>query len=358
MVIVRVSGRDRFAAHINTQFMHFPDSLFSDVQQIIYEARQKTYRLINSALVESYWQIGKRIMEEEQKGKNRADYGTYLIIQLATKLMTEFGKGFTERELRRMRQFYMRFPIRGTLRPELSWSHYRLIIRIEDQWARDYYSIEAAEGNWSVRQLERNIQSRYYERLLSTQNKNQPPPSPPGSEKINLADLIKDPYILEFLQIEPPAGFSENRMEAAIIANLKQFLMEMGKGFCFVRRQYRIATETKNFYIDLVFYNYLLKCFVLIDLKTTELTHQDIGQMDMYVRIFEDTVKPDGDNPTIGIILCSEKDKTIVKYSVLEENRHLFACTYSAVLPTEEELKAAVERDRHIMEEKLKEADA
>lgn len=265
-------------------------------------------------MVEAYWHIGKRIFEEEQHGQGRAKYGTFLLKELSKELNNEFGKGFDERELRRMRQFYQFFPIRDALRPELTWTHYRVILRVDNSKAREYYITETATASWSTRQLERNINTLYYEWLLSTQTKKAALADQQKMEKGAASDLIKNPYVLEFLGLERPTSYSETDLETAIISNLQAFLLEMGKGFSFVGRQYRIKTDTKVFYIDLVFYNYILKCFVLIDLKIHELTHQDIGQMDMYVRMFEDLKKTEGDNPTIGIILCADKDQTIVKY--------------------------------------------
>jgi predicted nuclease of restriction endonuclease-like (RecB) superfamily len=241
-----------------------------------------------------------------------------------------------------------------TLRRELSWSHYRLIMRIENPQARDYYGREAAEQHWSARQLERNINSFYYERLLASRRK----PTGDGRNAIGQvptpSDHLKDPYILEFLGLPMPAKFTEAEFEEAIIGNLQRFLLELGKGFSFVGRQYRISTETKHFFIDLVFYNYVLKCFVLIDLKVGELTHQDVGQMDMYVRLFEDRMRGETDNPTIGLILCTEKDETIVRYSVLKENRRLFASKYQLMLPTEDELRRELERERALLMETIR----
>ena len=326
--------------------------LFNDIRSILHRARQKAYTAVNTAMVEAYWSIGKRITEEEQQGNKRAEYGIQLIKSLANQLKSEFGKGFDERELRRMRQFYQFFPIWDAVRPELTWTHYRLIIRIEKSNAREYYLKEASGQNWSTRQLERNINTLYYERILSTQVQTNTKEKS-LQETIAPSDLIKDPYVLEFLSVRTPDNFSENDIETAIINNLQQFLLEMGKGFSFIRRQYRITTDTKHFYVDLVFYNYLLKCFILIDLKVNELTHQDIGQMDMYVRIFEDTVKSENDNPTIGIILCTEKDHTIVKYSVLEESKQLFASKYRFILPTEEELRIELERETSNIQSRL-----
>ncbi|MGO4288726.1 PDDEXK nuclease domain-containing protein [Chitinophaga sp. RAB17] len=291
--------------------------------------------------------------EEEQQGQERADYGVFLIKELSRQLIEEFGKGFDERELRRMRQFYQTFSIRDALRPELSWTHYRIILRVDNPTARQYYITETAEQSWSTRQLERNINTLYYERLLSTQSKREALLDQEKMEKSSSFDVIKNPYVLEFLGLENPVGYSESDVESAIISNLQAFLLEMGKGFSFVGRQYRIKTDTKVFYIDMVFYNYILKCFVLVDLKINELTHQDIGQMDMYVRMFEDLKKTEGDNPTIGIIFCAEKDHTLVKYSMLEENKQLFASKYRLVLPTEEELRVELEREKQFIREQI-----
>jgi predicted nuclease of restriction endonuclease-like (RecB) superfamily len=325
--------------------------LLNDIRIILSQARNKAYSAINHAMVEAYWQIGKRIVKEEQKGRERAEYGAKLLQEVSKQLTIEFGRGFSEANLKNFRQFYLTFSekrIRYAVRSELSWTHYRLIMRVENTDAMEYYINEATEQNWSTRQLERNINSFYYERLLSTKNKSLALKESDKMEKSHVADIIKDPLVLEFLNLSSPPSFSEQKLETAIINNLQQFLLEMGKGFSFVGRQYRISTETKHFFIDLVFYNYLLKCFVLIDLKIGELTHQDIGQMDMYIRLFEDQIKGKDDNPTIGIILCSEKDQTIVKYSVLKENKKLFASRYMLVLPSEKELQKELEREKHL----------
>jgi predicted nuclease of restriction endonuclease-like (RecB) superfamily len=244
-----------------------------------------------------------------------------------------------ERELRKMRQFYFLFPIRDALRPELTWSHYRLLLRIEHQVAREYYLKEAADEGWGTRLLERNIQNLYFERIIANQPQKLSPPTPTRSQVIEPESLIKDPYLFDFLGLAIPTGLSESELEQALIGKIQHLLLEMGRGFSFVARQLCINTETKRYYLDLVFYNYLLKCFFIADLKIGELTHQDIGQMDMYLRMFEELKKIPGDNPTIGIILCTEKDDTLVKYSVLEENKQLFASTYRLVLPSEEEFR-------------------
>ena len=329
-------------------------SIFDDVRSILAQARQTAYAAINFSMVEAYWKIGERIVTEEQKGKGRADYGTFLIKELSKQLSAEFGKGFAVTNLKNFRQFYLTypdFPKSYALRSLLSWSHYRLIMRVNNPQAREYYIQEAAEQNWSTRQLDRNIHSLYYERLLASPVKKAAMAQVRDFEKQHPAEFIKDPYVLEFLQIPELPEFSERELETAIINNLQRFLLELGKGFSFVGRQFRISTETSHFYIDLVFYNYLLKCFVLIDLKTGKLAHQDIGQLDMYVRMFDDLKRGDDDNPTIGIILCSDQDETVVKYSVLKDNEQLFASKYRLVLPSEEELAAEIERERRMMME-------
>ncbi len=331
----------------NTTHMELKKTFFTEIRDTLLNARRKTYAFANREMLSAYWNVGRRITEEEQNGKKRATYGAFLVRELAARLTTTLGKGFDERELRRMRQFFQYFPIWGSVRPELTWTHYRFILRVEDAKARSYYIKEAATANWSTRVLERNINSQYYHRLLSTHD-HPHATSPPGDTvRLEPKDLIKDPYFLEFLGITTHEDFSENELEKAIINKLQQFLLELGKGFAFVGRQYHIRTETKNFYIDLVFYNFLLKCFFLVDLKTTELTHQDIGQMDMYIRLFENLKKLPRDNPTVGIILCTGKDETIVKYSVLQESKQLFASKYRLYLPDEKEIIDEINEERN-----------
>ncbi len=327
------------------------NNLVADIKKLLQNAQSKAYSTINFLMVETYWHIGKRIVQEEQAGNEKAEYGKYLIKALSKELCLEFGKSVSIANLKNFRQFYLTFPkfeIGYTVRSQLSWSHYRAIMRVENLHARNYYIQEAAEQNWSSRQLERNIKTLYYERILSTQNKENALEQQTLMQKHQPKDFIKDPFVLEFLGMESIKGISEKEFESAIMQQLKQFLLELGKGFSFVSEQYRITTETKHFYIDLVFYNFYLKCFVLIDLKIDELSYQDIGQMDMYVRLFEDTLKVEGDNPTIGIILCTEKDDMIVKYSVLDENKQLFAAKYLLYLPTEAELRAELEREKQL----------
>lgn len=320
-----------------------------DIKQILAQARQKAYSAVNAAMVEAYWLIGKRIVEQEQQGEKRAAYGENILKDLSKALSAEFGKGFSSANLRNFRQFYLTYPdqeICYALRNKLSWTHHRLIMRVENSNARKYYLKECEGQNWSTRVLERNINTFYYQRLLSSKNKNETLQYSENPEKQHLEDFVKDPYVFEFLNIPQPVTATEQEIETALIKNLQQFLLELGKGFSFVGRQYRISTETGHFYIDLVFYNYLLKCFVLIDLKAGKLTHQDIGQMDMYRRMFDDLKKPEGDNHTIGIILCTEKSETVVKYSVINDSPKLFATKYMPYLPTEEELIAEIEREK------------
>ncbi|HAY3541988.1 PDDEXK nuclease domain-containing protein [Elizabethkingia anophelis] len=328
----------------------------SEIRNILAQARMKAYQSVNSVMVEAYWLIGKRIVEEEQNGKKRAEYGEALLKYLSVALTKEFGKGFSSSNLRNFRQFYLTYSdpeICYTLCSKLTWSHNRLIMRIDSNAARNYYLKEASEQNWSVRVLERHINTFYYERLLSTQNKEETVQYSTGENNDLARDFIKDPYVFEFLNIPEPISASENDIEAALIGNLQQFLLELGKGFSFIGRQFRISTETSHFYIDLVFYNYILKCFVLFDLKIAKLTHQDAGQMDMYIRMFDDLKKQPEDNPTIGIILCTEKDETVVKYSILNEHKQLFATKYLPYLPTEEELTAEIKREKLFLKQKL-----
>ena len=320
-----------------------------EIKQILQIARQKTYRAINSAMVEAYWEIGKRIVLEEQNGNERANYGEAVLKELSKSLTAEFGKGFSYANLYNMRQFYIVYPegqIFYTLCRNLSWSHNRLIMRIEDHNARQYYLKEATEQQWSVRTLERNINTLYYQRLLSTRNGLPEIDKLKETQSRDIHSFIKDPYIFEFLNIPEPNSFSEQTIETVLIENLQKFLMELGKGFSFVGRQYRISTETDHFYVDLVFYNYILKCFVLFDLKIGKLTHQDIGQMDMYRRLFDDLKKPEGDLPTIGIILCTEKSETVVKYSIMNDTPQLFATKYMPYLPTAQELIDEIEYEK------------
>ena len=319
---------------------------YEDVRFILQRAREEAYNSANSIMTYAYWNVGQRIVEQEQYGKTKTKYGSYLIKNLSEQLSDEFGTGFSVANLRNCRQFYLVFPKDSygfSMAGKISWSHLRSIMRISDEEERNFYLKETLTENWSVRVLERNIKSGYYKRMLSTQL--------PDKENRAL-EFVKDPFVLEFMGVAPNISQLESDLETAIINNLQKFLLEMGKGFSFVGRQMRICTETTDFYIDLVFYNYILKCFVVIDLKTKKLTHQDIGQMDMYVRMFDDLKRREDDNPTIGIIFCTDKDETIVKYSVLHESQQIFASKYMTVLPTVEELQKEFERNQLIYDSK------
>ena len=331
--------------------MQLSDLFIADIKAILAAARKQAYTAVNASMVKAYWHMGKRIVEEEQQGKERAVYGEGLLKELSVSLSEEFGKGFSYANLKNFRQFYLIFPEfeKGyALRSELTWTHYRLIMRVAHVNARTYYLTECANQNWSSRVLERNINSFYYERLLSSQNNNEIKDQASIVEQTP-SDFIKDPYVFEFLNIDQNHLANERQLETALIDNLQQFLLELGKGFSFIGRQFRISSETTHFFIDLVFYNYILKCFVLFDLKTGKLSHQDTGQMDMYIRMFDDLKRTEGDNPTIGIILCSEKDETVVKYSILNGSEQLFATKYSLYLPTEQELIEEIAREKRLI---------
>jgi len=323
-------------------------SLLGELRGLIQQARQQAVRAVDQIQVQTCWEVGRHIVEFEQGGKGRAEYGAGLLARIAETLAKEFGRGFDESNLRYMRLFFHAFPIRDALRHELSWTHYRLLLRLDDALAREWYANEAASQHWSTRQLERQIGTLYYERLLASKDRR----AVLKEAGKNLAamdetprDFVRDPVMLEFLGLPGAGTLLESKLEDALIGDLQAFLLELGKGFAFVARQQRISTESKDFYIDLVFYNYLLKCFVLFDLKTRELTHENIGQMDMYVRLYDDQRRGPGDNPTVGIILCANKDETVVRYSVLHGNEKLFASKYKLVLPSETELRAELKRE-------------
>ena len=318
--------------------------LYERIKSILTSARQRAYSAVNFAMVEGYWQIGQTIVEHEQHGETRAEYGKGVLKELASKLTLEYGKGFDERELRKMRQFYRVFRKRDTLRPELTWSHSRRLISIEDEHSRLWYMTEAANSMWSTRQMDRQISTLYYERLMASRDKT--PVITEAQEKLNTihpAQFIHDPYELEFLNLKEYPALRENDLEQALIDHLQQFLLELGRGFCFVARQRRMRFDDEDFYVDLVFYHSILKCHVLIDLKLGKLTHEDVGQMDSYIRMFDALYKNNDDNPTLGIILCSQKSEAIVKYSVLNEGKQIFASRYKLYLPTEDEFKKMLE---------------
>ena len=316
--------------------------LFTSIRKLILEARERVSKQVNAELILLNWNIGKLIVEDEQGGQPRAQYGKEVLKKLSKELMLEFGAGFDYTNLTNIRKFYLAFPKVDALRQDLSWTHYRLLSRIEKEKERHQYLQLASDGNWNTRDLERNIRSGYLGRLLEEPAK--------GRRKKSVRSIIKDPYIFEFLGLRKAEKHLERTIESALIDNLQSFLVELGKGFSFVERQQHIVTDTSDFFIDLVFYNYHLKCFVLIDLKIEKLKHEHIGQMDMYVRMYDDLKREEGDNPTIGIVLCTEKDETIVKYSVLAENKKLFASRYRLYMPDEKELEQMIDEDRRKLE--------
>lgn len=325
-----------------------PGGLYQSIVEVIAQARQQVRQAVNQQMVQAYWHIGRLIVEQEQQGQERAEYGKQQLKLLSQRLQGEFGKGFDVGNLRNMRQFYLTFPKHYTLRSVLSWSHYRTLMRIESAAARQWYADEAADENWSVRALERQIGTLYYERLLASKDKSvveQEAQDKTEPLQDDPKHYLRDPYILDFLNLQDKT-WQESDLEQGIISNLQQFLLELGKGFAFVERQQRIRTDDGDYSIDLVFYNFHLKCFLLIDLKMHKLTHQDVGQMEMYVRMYEEQKRRPDDNPTIGLILCSERNNTVAKYSVLSESKQLFASKYLTALPSEEELAQELERER------------
>lgn len=330
--------------HTPTRLSSLADAIATQIEQ----ARGQLRQAVNSVMVQSYWEIGRLIVEDEQQGESRAEYGKQQLQQLSQQLTERLGKGFDITNLRKMRMFYQAFPIRDALRLELSWTHYRTLLRIDNPQAREWYLHEAITQSWSARALERQIGTLYYERLLASQNKalvEQEAQSNTQPLAETAKDYLRDPYILDFLNLQDKT-YQESELEQAIISNLQQFLLELGKGFAFVERQQRIRFDDDDFYIDLVFYNFKLKCFLLVDLKLGKLKHQDVGQMDTYVRLYDEQRKGSDDNPTIGLVLCSEKSEAVVKYSVLADQTQLFAARYLPYLPTEAELKRELERER------------
>jgi predicted nuclease of restriction endonuclease-like (RecB) superfamily len=329
--------------------------LLNNIRNILIASRQQINKTVNSTMVQTYWQIGKLIVEDEQQGKNRASYGKQQLEQLSQQLQIDFGKGFDITNLRNMRRFYISYPIQDAVRLELSWTHYRRLIRMTDINARNWYMQEAIDNSWGARAMGRQISKLYYERLLSSKDKQAVIDE--ANKKIlplqtEVKNYLRDPYILDFLNL-PQIKLHESTVEQLLINNLQSFLLELGKGFAFVERQQRISLEEQDFYIDLVFYNFKLKCFLLIDLKLGKITHQDIGQMDTYIRIYDKHRKDITDNPTIGLILCSEKSEAIAKYSILNDNKQLFASKYLSYLPTEDELMLELQRERALLDEKV-----
>ena len=330
------------------------DTLLADVRHIIQDGLQHAYHSVDTVMLNTYWLIGRRIVEEEQHGEKRAEYGTQLLNSLAADLSMEYASGFSARDLRNYRQFYLYFSdfqIWHARVPNLKWTHFRSLLRVADDNARYWYMKEAAQEMWSTRTLDRNIGSQYYYRLLQAPSKEniiaemQHLTQPLQQDK---DEFIKNPMVAEFLQLPANTNYSESDLEKAIIHHLKDFLLEMGRGFAFMNEQYHIATDTGDYFVDLVFYNVVLKCYFLIDLKTTTITHQDIGQMDMYIRMFDDLRRTEGDNPTIGLLLCAETSKDIARYSILNDSKQLYAAKYLTYMPTEEELKREIEQQKEI----------
>jgi len=334
--------------------MEISNNYINEIKKILKNARQKAYTAVNSAMVEAYWEIGRRIVEEEQNGKETAEYGKEILQNLSKELTEEFGKGYSYRTLREIRQFYLMFSDFEkwrTVSAKLTWSHFQKVLRVSSEKARIFYLTEAAENMWSVRTLDRNISTLYYDRIVaSIDKKTVEDEMKEKTKKLQAKEFIKNPVVLEFLDLPTNMSYTENELEKALTDDIQKFMMELGKGFAFVERQQHIRTENSDFYIDLVFYNYILKCFVIIELKTEKLTHQDIGQLDMYVRMYDDLKKQENDNPTIGLLLCTETDRTIIKYSVLNDNKNLFASKYINYLPSEKELINEIERQKTLFE--------
>ena len=334
--------------------MGISNNYINEIKKILKNTRQKAYTAVNSAMVEAYWEIGRRIVEEEQNGKERAEYGKEILQNLSKELTEEFGKGYSYRTLREIRQFYLMFSDFEkwrTVSAKLTWSHFQKVLRVSDEKARIFYLTEAAENMWSVRTLDRNISTLYYDRIVaSIDKKTVEDEMKEKTKKLQAEEFIKNPVVLEFLDLPTNMSYTESQLEKALTDDIQKFMMELGKGFAFVERQQHIRTENSDFYIDLVFYNYILKCFVIVELKTEKLTHQDIGQLDMYIRMYDDLKKQENDNPTIGLLLCTETDRTIIKYSVLNDNKNLFASKYVNYLPSEEELINEIERQKTLFE--------
>ena len=330
------------------------ETFLADIKIIIEQGRRQAYSAINDTMISTYWNVGKRIVEEEQHGASRAEYGTELLKNLAIELVPEFGVNFKERRLRDYRQFYLSFKdlkIRHSRVPNLTWTHIRHLLRVTDDKARLWYMNETSTQLWSTRELERNILSQYYYRLLSNQKDKEEPVIDIHAGEPVLLDkegFIKNPVVAEFLGLKADRGFDERKLEDAIIKHIEEFIMEMGKGFALVDRQKHIPTEKDDYYIDLVFYNYILRCFVLVDLKATKITYEDVGQMEMYRKMFDEKFRPEGHNPTFGIILCADTDADIARYSTLNGNDHIFQAKYMLYLPTKEQLKLEIEREKEI----------
>ena len=343
-----------FEQNMLMKYFSKTDDIEKDMRKIIESSRDTAYRAVNTILVQRNWLIGHRIAEEDFLGADRAEYGANIIAKLSKTLTAEYGKGFTKTNLYNFYSFYREYPeifqtLSGKSPTLLAWSHYAILLQVNDKQARAWYEKEAVSQMWSVRTLQRNVSSQYYYRVLKTQKKDlvekEMKEQTAGFQQDRL-EFIKNPIIAEFLGFSSDTDYTESDLEKSILSNLQKFLMELGKGYAFVARQQHIHTEKQDYYIDLVFYNYILKCFVLIDLKTEKITHQDVGQMDMYIRMYDELKRGEGDNPTIGIVLCSDTDEDIARYSIMHGNEQLFASKYKLYLPTEEELRAEIETQK------------
>ena len=326
--------------------------IYVEIKETLLKSRNQAYSAVNFEMVQAYWHIGRIIVEHEQSGSLRADYGKCVLQDVSERLQQEFGTGFSVRNLQQMKKFYVMFPNTNALRSQLTWTHYRALLRVEDSTARNWYMDESIRAGWSSRQLERQISTLYYDRLLASREK--APVIAEANELIEpltAENFIKDPYVLDFLDLKNYPALRESDLEQALIDKIQEFLLELGRGFCFVARQKLMRYEDEDFYLDLVFYHSILKCHVLIDLKVGKLTHADVGQMDSYIRMFDALYKNDDDNPTIGIILCSQKNEAIVRYSVLSEAKQVFASKYRLTLPAAEELQREIEEERRKIEE-------
>ena len=325
--------------------------LYESIRSVLLESRSHAYQAVNTAMLMAYWSVGRLIVEDEQHGKERGDYGKGVLSALSERLVKEFGAGFGVRNLQQMKKFYLLFPNANAVRSQLTWTHYRSLLRVENPDAREWYLNEAIKEQWSSRQLDRQISTLYYERLLMSQQKDLVLAE--AKEKLAAVEpeqFIKNPYVLEFLDLKDYPALRESDLERALIDNLQDFLLELGRGFCFVARQKLMRYDANAFYLDLVFYHSILKCYVLIDLKIGMLSHGDVGQMDSYIRMFDALYKNADDNPTIGLILCSEKNEAVARYSVLNDGKQMFASKYQFTLPTPEELQAQVEKERRRIE--------
>ena len=319
----------------------------NDVCSIVEEGRRQAYNAVNSTMMETYWKVGQRIVEEEQRGAERAEYGKHIIEHLSNELTHRYGKGFSKRYLAYFRKFYLTISdieILQTRLQNLTWSHVLTALRADSNVSIRWYLQMASQEMWSVRTLDRNISTQYFERHFSQ------PQLPMKEEEPNKLELLKNPIVAEFLGFKQDNSFSEQELETAIIDHLQEFIMELGRGFAFMGRQKLVRTDTQDYFIDLVFYNVILKCYVLIDLKVGTITHQDVGQMDMYVRMYDELKRTDGDNPTIGIVLCSETSKDIARYSILKGNEQLFAAKYMPLLPSETDLRREIEKQKELFD--------